>query len=447
MAIDNPIRRLPFSLEAEQSVLGSILIDPETLTEIEPLLTVEDFYLKEHQEIYSAMRKLFMQSRMIDPVTLMDALVQSQVYNPEESKNYIRTLAEIVPSSANVRDYATIVRDKSTLRKLIAASGDISEMAYTEQGSAADIVDLAESKIFAITESRDSQEFVHIRDVLLSTYKQIKENVANGGKPTGIPTGYSALDNMLHGMGKGNLIILGARPAMGKTTLAMNVAVQAAKISHRPVCVFSLEMNNVELGLRILSAESLVPNTRLQKGMLNEDDWNKLAKAAAVLSEIEFYFDESHSITVSNIKAKLRRLKNRGLVVIDHLGLLRSESSGKSDTRANEVGYITRDLKVMAKELDIPVLCCAQLNRQVAKSASDHRPGLSDLRESGSIEQDADVVLFLHREFYYSHDPETEREAEIIVAKNRHGETGKIDMDFLGECTLFTVRENNLEEG
>lgn len=443
MAVENSIRRLPFSLEAEQSVLGAILIDPEALSEVDPILTVGDFYLKEHQEIFSAMKKLFIQSRTIDPVTLMDALVQENVYNAEESKNYIRTLAEIVPNSSNVRDYAGIVRDKSTLRRLIQAAGEISEMAYSEQGSATDIVDLAESMIFRITQSRDVQDFVHIRDVLLSTYKQLKENAANGGKPVGMPTGYSALDGKLHGMGRGNLVILGARPAMGKTSFAMNVAVQASKISKKSVCVFSLEMNNVELGLRILSFEALVPNSVLQSGLLSPEDWTRVAHAAEVLSGIDFYFDESHSITVSNIKSKLRRMKNLGLVVIDHLGLLRPESSNKSDTRAGEVGAITRELKVMAKELDIPVLCCAQLNRQVANT-KDHRPGLSDLRESGSIEQDADVVLFIHREFYYTHDPESERQAEVIVAKNRHGETGKVDMTFLSEYTLFTQQENNM---
>ncbi len=444
MAIENMVRKLPFSLEAEQSVLGAILVDPESLNEVATIIGIEDFYLKEHQEIYSAMQKLFLQSRIIDPVTLMDALVQAGVYNAEESKNYIRTIAEIVPYSSNVRDYATIVRDKSLLRQLITVTGEIAEDAYAEQDSATDIINLAESRVFQIAQTKEQHDFTHIREVLLSNYKQIKEISDNPEAAAGTPTGFSGLDSVLVGMGKSDLILVGARPGMGKTSFALNVAVNVAKQQKKAVCVFSLEMSKEQLVSRVLSSEAMIESGTLRSGKLEPDDWEKLATASAFLSETEIYIDDTTNITVTGMKSKLRRMKNLGLVVVDYLGLMQSDR--RIENRVLEVADISRNLKIMAKELMVPVICCAQLSR-AAESRTDKRPMLSDLRDSGAIEQDADVVLFLYRDEYYNNDPENQNTAEIIVAKNRHGGTGKIEVNFFGKYTKFSTKDNHVENG
>lgn len=444
MAIENMIRKLPFSLEAEQSVLGSILIDPETLNEVATIISSDDFYLEEHREIYSAMQKLFLQSRQIDPVTLMDALVQEKVYNSEQSKSYIRTIAEIVPSSSNIRDYANIVRDKSLLRKLIAVAGEITDEAYAEQDSASDIINSAESRVFQIAQTKEQHDFTHIRDIILTTYKQIKDVADNKEDAVGTPTGFSGLDSVLVGMGKSDLILVGARPGMGKTSFALNVGANVAKQSGKVVCVFSLEMSKEQLVSRMLSSEALIESNTMRSGMLSPEDWDKLAQASSVLSETEIYIDDTSNITVTGMKAKLRRVKNLGLVIVDYLGLMQSDR--RIENRVQEIADISRNLKVMAKELMVPIICCAQLSRG-PESRTDKRPMLSDLRDSGAIEQDADVVLFLYRDEYYNDDPEKQNTAEIIVAKNRHGGTGKVNVGWFGKYTKFTTLDTREENG
>jgi replicative DNA helicase len=435
-------RKMPFSLEAEQSVLGSILIDPETLNEVATVIAADDFYLSEHQEIYSAMQKLFLQSRQIDPVTLMNALVKENVYDMEQSKSYIRTIAEVVPSSQNVRDYAEIVRDKSLLRKLITAAEEIIEDAYSEHDSASDIVNQAEGKIFQIAQTKEQHDFTHIRDVILSTYKQIKDTADKKDEVMGVPTGFSGLDGVLVGLGKSDLVLVGARPGMGKTSFALNVATNIAKNTKKAVCIFSLEMSKEQLVSRMLSSEALIESNTLRSGMLSAEDWSKLAQASSSLSETDIYIDDTTNITVTGMKAKLRRIKNLGLVVVDYLGLMQSDR--RIDNRVNEVADISRNLKIMAKELGAPVICCAQLSRG-PESRDNKRPMLSDLRDSGAIEQDADVVLFLYRDDYYKEDTENQNVAEVIIAKNRHGGVGKVDVGWFGKYTKFTTLDRREE--
>ena len=435
-------RKLPFSLEAEQAVLGSILIDPERISDVATMISSEDFYLEEHRSIFSAMQKLSLQSRDIDPVVLMDALVQEGVYDIEQSKKYIRTIAEIVPSSLNVKDYAKIVKDKSLLRQLINVCGEITDTAFAEQDDAERIVDSAEAKIFAIAQTKESRDFAHIRDVILSTYKNIKEIATNPESAAGVPTGFSELDKLLIGLGEGDLVIVGARPGMGKTAFALNLATNIARTSRKSVCIFSLEMSNEQLVQRMLSSEALVESTALRSGNLTPEDWNKLAKASTFLSECDIYIDDTTGINVTGMKAKLRRMKNLGLVVIDYLQLMQSDR--KIDNRVQEVSEISRNLKLLAKELKVPVICCAQLSR-TNEARKDRRPMLSDLRDSGAIEQDADMVIFLYRDEYYEKDQEN-NVAEVIVEKNRHGGRGTAKLNWFGSYTRFSTMTNMEEQ-
>ena len=435
-------RRMPFSAEAEQSVLGSVLIDPEKLTDITNIVHAEDFYLREHAQIFSAMQKLFLQSRMIDTVTLIDMLVKDGVYDEDSSKNYIKLIIETVATAENIVDYATIVREKSMLRKLIAASEQITQTAYSEQGNVSTILDDAEQKIFAIAQSSIMRDFVPINEVLGETYQYLQDLQNSGGKTVGVRTGFSALDRVLVNLGPGDRVLVGARPGMGNTTFAMNVATNIARHSGKAVCVFSLEMSARQLVLRMISSEALVDSYKLRSGELGGDDWGRIAETVKVLADCEIFIDDTTNITVTNMKAKLRRIKNLGFVVIDYLQLMKGESH--TENRVNEVGDISRNLKIMAKELGIPVMVCAQLSR-ASEKRDDKRPMLSDLRDSGAIEQDADMVLFLYRDEYYSNADDALSTAEVIVAKNRHGSLERVKMGFQGQFTRFTTLDRDHE--
>lgn len=433
------IRKMPFSLEAEQSVLGSILIDPECFPEIASMLKSDDFYLESHAAIYLAMQDLFLQSRTIDVVTLIDALVKNGVYGTgDEGRKYIKIIAEIVPSAANVKDYAKIVRDKNILRRLIGVCSEISDTAYSEQDDVTHLLDSAEQAIFAIAENNETKGFTHIREAILANYEHIKLLKTDKAAAAGQPTGFSDLDKVLVGMGPGDLILVGARPGMGKTSFAMNVATKVAQYSKKAVCVFSLEMSAEQLASRMLSSEALVDSYALRSGNLSNDDWEKLARASSMLSECEILIDDTAGMTVTGMKAKLRRVKNLGLVVIDYLQLMQSDR--RIDSRVNEVAEISRNLKLLAKDLRVPIITCAQLSRG-PESRTDKRPMLSDLRDSGAIEQDADVVMFLYRDEYYDAADKKDgiqNTAEIIVAKNRHGSTANVKMGWFGAFTKFT---------
>ena len=434
---DELTRRLPFSLIAEQSLLGSILVDPEALNDIADTVSASDFYLSEHIQIFTAMHELFMINKEIDVVTLIDMLVTKGIYSKSGGEEYIRTLYQSVSNALNVKDYAAIVKNKSLLRRLIGACSEISDKAYSEEGSTEELVDYAESLIFDIAQGRDTKSFRHIRDVLVSVYTHLHELSTDKSAAQGTPTGFSGLDKVLVGMGKSDFILVGARPGMGKTSFALNIATNVAQSTKKKVCIFSLEMSAEQLVNRIISSEAMVDSYALRSGELKPEEWEHIAEASARLSGCDILIDDTPGITVSGMKGKLRRVDNLGLVVIDYLGLMSSDK--RIDNRVNEVGDITRNLKIMAKELNVPILCCAQLSRG-PEGRNDKRPMLSDLRDSGSIEQDADCVMFLFRDEYYKTDATNEAEgniAEVIVAKNRHGSTGTVKVGWIGRYTKF----------
>lgn len=437
-------KRLPFSMPAEQSLLGAVLIDPASLNEIAALMKGEDFYLEEHKQIYLAMQELFLANREIDVVTLIDMLVTRGVYDKAGGEDYIRTLSEAVPDALNIKDYARIVKEKSILRQLISAAGEISESAYSEQESVASILDHAENLIFKIAQGRDTQNFRHIREVLQDVYGHLQELRTNAEATQGTKTGFSLLDRVLAGIGKSDLVLIGARPGMGKTSFALNIATNVAKQTKKAVCIFSLEMSAEQLVNRVLASEALVNSYALRTGELTPEDWEHLAVASGELSGCDILIDDTSGMTVTAMKAKLRRVQNLGLVVIDYLGLMQGDRH--NDNRVQEVSEISRSLKIMAKELMVPVICCAQLSRG-PESRTDKKPMLSDLRDSGAIEQDADTVIFLYRSEYYKTDEtannQTTSIAEVIIAKNRHGSTGNVPMGWNGQYTKFLT----IEEG
>ena len=442
---DELIRKLPFSMPAEQSLLGSVLIDPASLNEVADLITSEDFYLSEHKQIYLAMHELFLTNSEIDVVTLIDMLVVKGIYDKSGGEDYIRTLTEAVPDALNVKDYARIVKEKSILRQLIAACGEISEAAYSEQESVTSILDHAENLIFNIAQGRDTKNFRHIREVLGDVYSHLHELNTNKEATQGTQTGFSALDRVLAGMGKSDLVLVGARPGMGKTSFALNIATNVAKQTKKAVCIFSLEMSAEQLVNRVLSSEALVNSYALRTGELSPEDWEHLAVAAGELAGCDILIDDTSGMTVTAMKAKLRRVQNLGLVVIDYLGLMQGD--GHKDNRVQEVSEISRSLKIMAKELMVPVVCCAQLSRG-PESRTDKKPMLSDLRDSGAIEQDADTVIFLYRSEYYKTDEAASQDtsiAEIIIAKNRHGSQGTVQMGWNGQFTKFITIDKEQE--
>ena len=430
---------MPFSLEAEQSVLGSILISPECFDTIADVVSQNDFYFENHRQIFLAMQELFLKNKDIDPVLVVDTLIKLGVYDDNSGKEYLRTLAEIVSSPANVRDYAEIVRDKARLRALIAICEDVTENAYTEADTTENLIDNAETRILSLSGQDGGGGFVHIRDVLIKQFKYYQNIAEHPEQNTALATGFSDLDRTLVGMAPGDLVLVGARPGMGKTSFAMNVAVNASRrLSGKSVCVFSLEMSSEQLTSRLLSSEALVDSTALRRGALTPDDWRRLAEASSVLSECNIYIDDTSGITISGMRAKLHRMKNIGLVVVDYLQLMQSDR--RIDNRVNEVAEISRNLKLLAKELNVPLICCAQLSRG-PESRTDKRPMLSDLRDSGAIEQDADMVMFLYREEYYKTTGSAEEEAEVIIAKNRHGSVGNVKVGWIGKYTKFISRE------
>ena len=430
-------RRLPFSLIAEQSLLGSVLIDPNCFNDVAEIVKSEDFYLQEHKQIFLAMHELYLANRSIDVVTLIEALVRAGVYDKANGEQYIRTIAEVVPNALNAPDYAKIVRDKSQLRQLISICGEVTDTAYSEQDDVGHTIEYAEAQIFALAQGRDTKNFRHIRDVLVDVYAHLHELNTDKEATRGTQTGFSGLDKVLAGMGKSDLVLVGARPGMGKTSFALNIATNVAQATKKKVCIFSLEMSADQLVNRMLSSEAMVDSYALRTGELKHEEWEHIADASAKLSGCDILIDDTSGITVTGMKGKLRRVQNLGLVIIDYLQLMTSDK--RIDNRVQEVGDISRNLKIMAKELMVPIICCAQLSRG-PESRTDKKPMLSDLRDSGAIEQDADTVMFLYRDEYYKTDATSDTEgniAEIIVAKNRHGSTGTVKVGWIGRYTKF----------
>ncbi len=435
-------RRMPYSLEAEQSLLGSILIDPKCMDEVAAIMTADDFYMPEHAEIYRAMQSMYLKSKNIDVVTLIEELVQTGTYDEAGGREYLRLVAEAVPTAANAKDYAGIVRSKAVLRQLVEAGEDIAEKAYAGEDDADVMVEYAETKVFRIAEGRENKSFVHIRDALIQVYDRLTKLSQDPDALRGTPTGFSALDNVIVGMGDADLVLIGARPGMGKTSFAMNIATEAAIKTKKTVCVFNLEMSADQLANRMLSSEAQIDSYKMRSGNLEPEDWKAIAHASSRLSETEILIDDTPGITVAGMRAKLRRVKNLGLVVVDYLQLMQSDR--RSENRVNEVGDISRGLKLLAKELKVPVVCCAQLSRG-PENRPDKRPMLSDLRDSGAIEQDADIVLFLYRDEYYKEETPDQSVAEVIVAKNRHGSLEKVKLGWIGRFTKFTNLAKEVE--
>ncbi len=428
---------LPVSYEAEQSVIGAVILKPECFSDIINLVSGDDFYVDEHREIFFAMHDLFAQSKSIDYVTVSEMLVNKGVMDSERAKEAFTRILGAVPSAANAKDYAKIVRDRATRRRLINICREIQESAMSEADSAENIVTAAEKKIYDLSDKNVSGNFRHIKEVIRENYHQLQQLSQNPDESSGLPTGFSAIDNLLVGMGAGDMVLVGARPGVGKTSFTMNIATRASKVYGKTVCVFSLEMSAEQLVMRMLSNEAKVDNTKLRSGRLLPEDWNSIALAANTLSQCEVLIDDTAGMSVTMMKSRLRRIKNLGLVVIDYLQLMQSERH--SDNRAQEVGEISRGIKLMAKEFGVPVLTCAQLNRAI-EARKEGVPQLSDLRDSGSIEQDADSVMFLHKK------ENEENKVQVIIAKNRHGATGTIELGWTPQFTSFYTLENNITE-
>ena len=441
------LRQAPHSPQAEQAVLGSMLIDPDCIKDVMDKLQPEDFYLRANRDIFETIYHMFIYSRPIDGVTVAGEMERNGVYN-DNTRDYLVQLMDVTPTSANVMEYVKIVLDKSLMRQVAAAAGSITAMVQEGNGDAGDMLESAEQKVYAIRRGRSAQNMVTVSMVLQDVMNHLAELTASGGKTLpGLSTGLSAVDAKINGLNKSDLLLLAARPGMGKTSMALNVALSAARESGKTVAIFSLEMSREQLVTRLIASEGLVENTRLVTGNLRESDWQRIAEAASSLSRMDIRIDDNPLLTVADMNAKCRRLENLGLVVIDYLQLMTS-AGGKGysgENRQQAVSDISRMLKIMAKELQVPVLCLSQLSRANEKR-DDKRPMLSDLRESGAIEQDADIVLFLYRDDYYNSDSEKRNVAECIVAKNRHGETGKVELRWMPEYTAFGTLENRYDD-
>lgn len=439
----SPIK-LQYDTEAERSVLGAVLSDAGILTDIISILRPEHFYVDINRGVYEVMSAMYMSSETIDILTVREACVRRGVFaNNAEAVNYLSSVMNEVPSIGAAVKYAHIVMEKYLLRRLVLASREISDAASNSEEPADKIIDFAEQKIFDIREGVENRSLVPISGIIyervLALNELIKQSAENGGAPvmTGLPSGFTELDKMIAGLNRSDLIILAARPGMGKTSFAMNIAVNVAKkCRDKQVCVFSLEMSKEQLVARMLSGESGVPFKNMLMGKLDPNEITNFMTAANVLQNMEIYIDDTPACNVMNMKSKLRRMKNIGVVIIDYLQLM-SSSANYNGNRVLEVSEITRNLKIMAKELNVPVIALSQLARG-PETRVDKRPLLSDLRDSGSIEQDADIVLFLYRNSYYDKTDANQNVCECLVSKNRHGEQGTVYLGWQGECTRFS---------
>ena len=444
MAMEDELlqRQAPQSVEAEQALLGSILIDSRCLTDVIGIVKPEDFYLQQNREIFEAVYTMFNFSETIDPVTVLDKMRQLGTHR-DNSRDYVLQLMEITPTAAHAVRYANIVKDKAMLRGLGQAASDIGEMVYEGVGTPGEMLESAEKKIYALRKGERGDSLEHIGTILHKVFDNLTELSQSDSAIPGLSTGLRDLDNKINGLNKSDLLLVAARPAMGKSAFALNIGVNVAKKYNKTVAIFNLEMSREQLALRLLASEGFLELQKLATGKLSEEEWNKLCMASAALSQTDIRIDDNPTVTVADINAACRRLDNLGLVIIDYLQLMNGSGYGKGsggENRVTVVGEISRSLKIMAKELNVPVICLSQLSRAV-ESRTDKRPILSDLRESGAIEQDADSVMFLYRDEYYNENTEDKGIAECIVAKNRHGETGTVKMQWFGAYQTFTDRE------
>lgn len=440
---------LPYSLEAEQAVLGSILMDPACITGVLIILKPEHFFLPQHRAIFTVMQNIDSLGGKIDPLLILEELKKDRVYDDAGGKNYLFQLAQSVPSTENVESYAKIIREKFYIRTLINVSRDIIGEASQSDSTADVLLDSAEQKIYDIRQGRTSSGPTKISDVIVN---EVYDNLQKLSSPDrdkykGYPTGFTDLDKVITGLNRSDLVIIGARPAMGKTSLALNMARNCSMMGMKKVLFFSLEMTKQQLAQRVLSTEARVESTKMRTGNITAEEWTRLASATAVLTNCELYFDDTSNLTVTEMKSRVRRLKDVDAVFIDYLQLMKSGT--RVESRVQEVSEITRNLKLMAKDLNVPVVVLAQLARTTEARGKSHRPQLADLRESGSIEQDADIVLMLYREDYYGTEnsdssPEEEQavnKCQLIVAKNRHGPTTDVDIAWNPDYTMFSNLE------
>ncbi len=439
---------LPFSNDAEQSVLGAVLNDPPSINMVMDRLRAEHFYIPQNRRMYEILTSLSAANQPIEFVSILEKLRGDELFDAEGAKNYITNLMQSVSTSANIVTHANIIRERFYVRSLIVSSRDIIDMASGGATDANMLLDAAEQKIYEIRQGRDVSGLKQLGSVIEGeTFVRLSKisNPETRKEYIGIPTGFSDLDKLITGLNRSDLIIVGARPGMGKTAFALNIARNVAVQSGKTVCFFSLEMSRDQLAQRLLSSEAMIESGKLRTADLSNEEWLRLSQAGERFKDVQMYIDETSGITVPEMKAKLRRMKNVDLVIIDYLGLM--QSAKRTENRVQEVSDITRNLKIMAKELGVPVICCAQLSRGTEVKGKSHKPALSDLRESGSIEQDADIVLFMYREKYYQNentDPNIEideHKAECIVAKNRHGGLGSVDLYWDGQYTRFSSRD------
>jgi replicative DNA helicase len=436
----------PQSLEAEESILSAILVDNNTLLEILEILSPEDFYRSAHQKIFSAIIELFSRNDPVDLVTLTNILREHDRLEEIGGATYLANLVDTVPLAVNAQYYAKIVYDKACLRRLIEKTNSIAKRCFEDRGDVDDVIDFAEASIFEISENKIRPTFYPIGKIIESNIDVLEERQGNRALVTGVATGFTKLDELTAGLQKSDLVILAGRPGMGKTALALNIAKNAAVDANIPVAIFSLEMSKEQLSLRMLSSEARIDSYRLRRGFISQDDWIKITDSAGILSQAPIFIDDSPNITALEIRAKSRRLKmdkNIGLIIIDYLQLMKGRVS--AERRDLEISEISRSLKALAKELDLPVIALSQLNRKL-EERSDKRPQLADLRESGALEQDADVVAFLYRDELYNKDENNPNKgkAELIVSKQRNGPTGFTILTFLDTYTRFenyTARE------
>lgn len=444
--MDNTLQKtMPYHAEAERSVLGSVLFDPEQIATVIEKVKEEDFYLEANREVFAAMVDLFHAGKPIDVIVLKEQLLTRGSFDAIGGLSYLADLAAGVPTTENIGYYLQIMSEKADLRRLIHAGNEIVKMSYDEAEDLPTIMDAAEQKIFEILQRRSSEGFHSLQEILPTTMKELENLSKNKTTVTGIPTGFRDLDQLLAGLHNSDLVLIAARPGMGKSSLALNIACHAAAHEKVTTAFFSLEMSKEQLATRLLCSESLVENEKLKTGALTEQDWGKLFHGFDLLSKAPFYIDDTAGISINEIRAKCKRLKlkhNLGLVVIDYLQLMQGN---RRENRQQEVSDISRALKVMAKELEIPVIALSQLSRATEQRGGDHRPLLSDLRESGSIEQDADIVLFIYREDVYNPDTERKNVAECIVRKHRNGAPGTRELCWLGQFTKFCDMERTYD--
>lgn len=435
-------RRVPHSAEAEQAVIGSMLIDPRCISDVLTVVKSTDFYLQQNREIFETIYAMFSYSQTIDPVTVLDQMRARGVLH-DNSSAYLMELMQITPTAANVMRYADIIKDRSLLRNLGTVADDIGNMIAEGSGEAESVLEAAERRIYALRQDRVLGGLMPISSVVQNAFSQISAAAENENSVPGLSTGLVDLDKVILGLNRGDFILIASRPGMGKTSIALNIALHVAKTSEKAVAIFSLEMSREQLAIRLLSSEALVDSQKLLTGRIGKDEWRRIVTAASVISSTSICIDDNPTLSVADMNAQCRRIDNLGLVVIDYLQLMQSAGSGhawSNESRTQAVSDMSRMLKIMAKELNVPVVCLSQLSR-ANESRQNKRPMLSDLRESGAIEQDADIVIGLYRDGYYNKETEIPNLAEAIVLKNRHGDTGTIELMWLPEYTSYSSYE------